>query len=147
MDVVRQVLDPGEARGKRHDWLILLTPIASAVASGCRVDTPLRKGCQEHAIDLLPLSSQHAGACPVIDPAASCASGRHPGARVPAYPITGGTQCKGARCARVSDNGSGCMELLHTATSPSYPLIMRSLLSDFSIDAIALVSALFATLI
>jgi len=34
MDALRQIPDPRKARGKRHDWLILLTLIASAVASG-----------------------------------------------------------------------------------------------------------------
>jgi len=64
MDGLRQIPDPRKARGKRHDWLILLTLIASAVASGNQNGRAIAQWVREHALELLPLIQPTHGRVP-----------------------------------------------------------------------------------
>jgi predicted transposase YbfD/YdcC len=64
MEVVRHLPDPRKARGKRHDWVLLLTLIVSALVSGMQNGRAIAQWVQEHAEELLALLQPERGRLP-----------------------------------------------------------------------------------
>ena len=53
LEVLAHVPDPRKARGKQHEWTIVLTVLCAAVVSGQRSVRAIAQWAKEHEVELI----------------------------------------------------------------------------------------------